>query len=317
MEVRAIIDVGHQAKIDLYGIETTYQKNIDMIMKMLAIDEQELVRGFLRRMELLGMSRVQMLKDLQALRYFKSFTRPVKLLDVTSQDLENFLISMKELKPGTRQIRWYSLKKFYGFAESGHLFSKIKVRFNIGRRAHALPEEILMEEDIDRMVEYCDNERNRSLAALLYESGCRIGEFLNLKVSNVMFDKNGAIIIVDGKTGQRRIRIVKYAKLLARMTMFRERDERVFNLNYANAKKILKGMARKAGVKKRVNPHMFRHARATHLAKHLTEAQMKEFFGWYQGSEMAGVYVHLSGRDIDDVILKVYEKGFTLPKQVY
>jgi len=61
-----------------------------------------------------------------------------------------------------------------------------------------------------------------------------------------------------------------------------------------------------AGVKKRVNPHAFRHSRATFLANNLTEAQMKEYFGWVQSSGMAAVYVHLSGRDVDNAILKLH-----------
>jgi len=57
-------------------------------------------------------------------------------------------------------------------------------------------------------------------------------------------------------------------------------------------------------VKKRCNPHLFRHSRATLLAQHLTEAQLKQVFGWTQSSKMASVYVHLSGRDTDDALLQ-------------
>jgi ribosomal protein L40E len=75
--------------------------------------------------------------------------------------------------------------------------------------------------------------------------------------------------------------------------------------NYGTAKEVLKKIAKKAGIKKRVYPHLFRHSRATYLANHLTEAQMKQYFGWVQGSEMASVYVHLSGRDVDNALLKL------------
>jgi hypothetical protein len=68
-------------------------------------------------------------------------------------------------------------------------------------------------------------------------------------------------------------------------------------------------LASEAGVNKRINPHLFRHSRATSLANKLTEAQMKEFFGWVQGSDMAVVYVHLSGRDVDHAILDAYSKN--------
>jgi ribosomal protein L40E len=71
---------------------------------------------------------------------------------------------------------------------------------------------------------------------------------------------------------------------------------------------------KKAGIKKRIFPHLFRHRRATYLANHLTEAQMKEFFGWVQGSDMAEIYVHLSGRDVDNALLKVY--GINKPETI-
>ncbi len=64
-------------------------------------------------------------------------------------------------------------------------------------------------------------------------------------------------------------------------------------------------MAERASVRKAVNPHNFRHSRATHLAKHLTEAQMNEYMGWVQGSDMPSTYVHLSGRDVDQALLKL------------
>jgi hypothetical protein len=65
----------------------------------------------------------------------------------------------------------------------------------------------------------------------------------------------------------------------------------------------LKEIVDRAGIKKRVYPHLFRHSRATHLANHLTESQLKQYLGWVQGSSMASVYVHLSGRDVDQALL--------------
>jgi len=55
-----------------------------------------------------------------------------------------------------------------------------------------------------------------------------------------------------------------------------------------------------AGIENPSNPHHYRHSRASYLAKHLTEAQSCEWFGWVQGSDVPANYVHLSGRDIDN-----------------
>ena len=79
-------------------------------------------------------------------------------------------------------------------------------------------------------------------------------------------------------------------------------------MKYPAIAKVLKQTARKAGIEKRVNPHAWRHARATFLANKLTEQQLKHLFGWGQSSDMAATYVHLSGRDVDDALLAVYGK---------
>lgn len=78
--------------------------------------------------------------------------------------------------------------------------------------------------------------------------------------------------------------------------------------------KTLTTLAQRAGIKKHVHPHLFRHSRATALANKLTEAQMKEFFGWTQASEMASVYVHLSGRDVDNALLALHGEAIVQVK---
>jgi ribosomal protein L40E len=69
---------------------------------------------------------------------------------------------------------------------------------------------------------------------------------------------------------------------------------------------IIFSVGRRARIKKKVFPHLFRHSRATYLANFLTEAQMKEVFGWVQASDMAAIYVHLSGRNVDNATRKAY-----------
>jgi site-specific recombinase XerD len=65
-------------------------------------------------------------------------------------------------------------------------------------------------------------------------------------------------------------------------------------------------LAKMAKIGKNVYPHLFRHSRATHLADKLTEAQMKIYFGWSGRSDVPSVYVHLSGRDVEEAILKLH-----------
>ena len=192
------------------------------------------------------------------------------------------------------------------------------------RNNDKLPEEILTEEEVKRIAEAAYFKRDKAFVLALYESGARIGEFLPLKIKHLSFDEYGAILHVRGKTGSRRIRLIASAPALQEWLgehPAKENPEAYLwckvptpnnpkwknePLSYNYTCRMIKELAKKAGVKKKVNPHAFRHARATFLANFLTEAQMKEFFGWVGDSDMAAGYVHLSGRDVDNALLGVY-----------
>lgn len=198
-------------------------------------------------------------------------------------------------------------------------FISIKVRNN-----HKLPEELLTQDEVKLLVDNCSTIRDKALISVLYESGTRIGELLSLKTKNVEFDKYGAVLIIpNGKTGSRRVRIINSAILLKNyITNHPIRDPESFlwvtNFNRKNGdgkwtlinsqtvRKLLKTLGKKSGIQKKLYPHLFRHSRATHLANILTESQLKEYLGWTQGSNMAAIYVHLSGKNVDDAILKAH-----------
>ena len=186
-------------------------------------------------------------------------------------------------------------------------------------KLNKLPE-VLTQEEIKKLINSCDNIRDKALISVLYESGARVGEILNMKVGDVYFDEYGCVIIVSGKTGMRRIRLVSSTPLLGQYLEehpFKDNpkyplwislatNKKYEPLGYGSVRAMLRKLAKRSGIKKRLYPHLFRHSRATHLAKVLTESQLKEMFGWTQSSKMASVYVHLSGRDVDNAILEIY-----------
>lgn len=196
------------------------------------------------------------------------------------------------------------------------------LRKNMKNLRHKLPDEMLTEEDVLNIANCSEHPRDKALILVLYECGCRIGELLSLRIKNVEFDQYGAVLRVTGKTGDRRVRIISSAPVLAAwLNVHPERKssealvwcsrtpnhrDRSFNLRHATIYKLIKTLAKRAGITKAVYPHLFRHSRATSMAGKFTEAQMKEYFGWVQGSDMAATYVHLSGRDVDDALLKLH-----------
>ena len=80
-------------------------------------------------------------------------------------------------------------------------------------------------------------------------------------------------------------------------------------MDYNAARSLLRRIMPKAGINKKFNPHLFRHSRATYLADKLTEAQLKEIFGWKQSSTMLGIYVHMSGRNTENALKRLYGIG--------
>ena len=179
-----------------------------------------------------------------------------------------------------------------------------------------LPSDILDEQDITTMIDAALTLRDKAFIAMLYEGGFRVGEIGGLTIKDISFDHYGAIAIVNGKTGMRRVRLIWSTPYISQwLEVHPKRDDKKAavwlknngdEMNYGTIKTQLRKIAKRAGIEKRVNPHNFRHSRSTHLASKLTESQMDEYLGWVQGSRMPAIYVHLSGRDLDGDLLKMY-----------
>ena len=319
---------------DIHACKKRYELAI-RLLKISSISERnkELIEKFCNDCFAQGITAGRVQKYAYILRKVAEWLE--KDFDTVNEDDLKRVVAMINTLPFTEWTKHdykRSIKKFFKWLGKEELVSWIKCSAPRNRK---LPEEILTEEDIKKMIDAAQNARDRAIVAVLYESGCRAGEFLSMKMKNVSFDRYGAVIIVHGKTGYRRIRLVLSTPYLAEwvnMHPFRDEPEAWLWISKSNFRRIpynslriiLRNIAKRAGIRKKVNPYAFRHARATRLAKFLTEAQMKEFFGWVQDSDMASVYVHLSGRDVDRAILQLYgmkvdeekeENGKLLPKK--
>jgi integrase len=74
-----------------------------------------------------------------------------------------------------------------------------------------LPQDLLTKEEIQKLIETAEHPRDKAYIGVSGESGARPGEVLTLKVRSVAFDEYGAVIVVRGKKGERRIRLVTSA----------------------------------------------------------------------------------------------------------
>lgn len=250
------------------------------------------------------------------------------LKKMTKDDIKKIVTKLEESEysDNTIQNAKVVLKVFYKWAEGIDIKEKTmypeRVRWIKATRKdkNRLPETILTSEEVNKMIHACNHVRDKAFISVLYESGCRIGELLGLQLKAMTQDEKGLIIIVDGKTGMRRIRLVRslpYMNTWLKNHPYKDKDTNAMwccvgshlspnPVSYFALRKMLKGCAERAKITKKVNPHSFRHAQATFMADKITEQQLKSYFGWTPRSDMPGVYVHLSGKNIDDAILAIH-----------
>jgi len=314
---------------ELYDYDKRIEKGLLAIKQ---IDERtcEKVKEFVRKLEMNNYSKGRICKYIYFLKTLRELLGK-DFNEANKQDLEELIIKLNNInysensKSDFKKIlkfyfRWLKFDKFEGKYPEEVEWIKTTIKKNNEK----VPEQILTQKEVELIANQAENLMERAFVLCLYETGCRIGEFLNMRIKDISFDEYGCYILVSGKTGWRRVRVLDYSKDLISWLdshPFKSNPESFVWINPKNQQRIfpddanhmLKGLAKKAGINKACNPHAFRHARATHLAKILTEQQLKVYFGWAKDSGMASIYVHLSGEDVDESLLKA--KGIKVEKE--
>ena len=309
--------------MDLHNYKRQFERQIELVKesKEISDENKKIILDFSDYLlsEGIGFAKIgRYLLDLRKLsRMFnKLFTT------ATETDLRKVisLIEQSELAPESKKGFKVMLRKFYrfirGITDKGIYPPEVKwISIALTNKSHKLPEELLTEEEVHAIIRNCECIRDKALISTLAESGCRVSEIGTLQIKHVFFETHGARLAVQGKTGARRVIVISSAPYL--QTWINEHPknnnpeaylwynpQNTICLCYTRIKAILNDAVRKAGIKKRVYPHLLRHSRATHLAPIMSEAAMKQYFGWTQGSKMASIYIHMSGKETDEAILK-------------
>lgn len=228
----------------------------------------------------------------------------------------------EKYSPWTKQTFKVMIRRFYSWLrktdnEYPEEVKWISIKMKLSERRLPGDGDLLNEDDVKRLLEVIDHPRDKAFVSMLWESGCRVGELSSLTLRSIDIDKYGILITVEGKTGSRKLRLISSTEyLMAWLKMHPCRNDRDSPLwvnrgnvnireamHYRNIAMMLRAYFASAGIKKRTNPHLFRHSRATYMANYLTEFQMNQYFGWAQGSNMPSTYVHMSGRELDGTIL--------------
>jgi len=202
--------------------------------------------------------------------------------------------------------------KFYNYIEK-----EVKRAY---KKKQIDPSDVLTDEDIDNVVRKgCRTIKEKTLIKFLHETGLRVGELLNLRVKHIEIKKNIGIAHVDGKTGRRAVQFTNSMAYVVQwlnvhplndvpdaFLWLGESPNRLYEpMAYRGIVKLIDRCFRRAGVKKRHNPHWFRHSRASLLAPKLTESLLCKYFGWSIGSDQPKTYLHLCPQQLEDAFLKI------------
>ncbi|VVB59683.1 Tyrosine recombinase XerA [uncultured archaeon] len=306
-----------------YNIEKR-KKKISQNQKILKINRKHIM-DFIENQGASGNKKARQVKYLSILGQIGAWIN-YNFEVATKKDIEKLCskINGSQMADWTKHDYLLTIKVFYRFIRDTDEYPpEVKwIRVKKPKRNHKLPRDLITMEEVKELVNHANNLRDRCFVLLLYESGARISEIIDLKIRDVEFDKYGARVTLPDyeKTGARKIRIIASAPAISNWMFGHPRkDDRnapLFcgigtknhgqPLDYRTPYDILKELGKKAGIDKPMNPHHFRHSRATELAKHLTEAQLCAYLGWAPGSREASTYVHLSGRDMYKAILALH-----------
>ena len=327
--------------IDIHNYNEKYDKTIDYLKRSkISKRNKKLIKEFDNTLSLID--QVSVSRRIRVIGYLINIAKRYMEKDFDKAQKEDIKKAVKIIndrkdysvwtKQGYRMIikkfyRWLAHGDEYNNPENKHNYPKKVSWISCTIKADRIPkvtaEDVLTENEITRLLETeADDVKNEAILAVLYESGCRIGEHGSVRIRHVKKDGNCYTITVKGKTGVRETFIVKLAHLLTEwlnIHPYKNDPEAPLWVKHNSEKpmmyhsfvSIVKRAAKKAGIKKRIYPHIFRHSRATHAIVHgeFTSDGAKKIFGWCPDSKMLETYLHLTSADVKDKYLSTLGLG--------
>lgn len=175
-------------------------------------------------------------------------------------------------------------------------------------------DDILTEDEVKGLIQHAKRDFDRAFIAVHYEGGFRFGELSEMRWHNVKFDEYGVVINTNFKTGiARYVRLIMSTEFLAkwRSVSHAKQNDLVFPsvhgkaLTHAAATVQINRIASRSDLEKRITPHLLRHSRITHLVQQgMQESVIKKMMWGSPNSRQLATYLHLTGEDVDNEVLK-------------
>lgn len=247
---------------------------------------------------------------------------------LTQDDFDRLLIYLEEekrLSQGSLRNYRKLIKKLYGWAYSGEpprWVKDLKLKFV---DTPVQPSDLLTQKEFDSLLEACRHPRDKAMIAVLTDSGMRVGALASCRIKNVAFNQYGAILYISPTSQSKKTTPAKGIPLTwstgylnqwlgvhplkedPEAPLWVTHDKNTEPLNYRAIRIVIKKVAERAGIKKNVNPHSFRHLAITHwILDGYNEQEIKHRAGWSKGStQMFKIYANFTDQEIND---RIFEK---------
>lgn len=235
---------------------------------------------------------------------------------LTNEDIENFIMKMSENNNSRATInrRISTIKSFYHFLQNESIIIDESAKVEVPSLDKYLPS-VLTFEEVEALLEApkitkLEELRDRSMLELMYSSGLRVSELLNVETKSINFED--CILRVKGKGSKDRILpFSEYARdyMVLYFNQFRNKIE------YKNCKyffiskkgeqlsrqffwKQVKKYALKAGIEINVSPHTLRHSFATHLLEGGADLRLVQELLGHSSINTTEIYTHVSFKRI-------------------
>lgn len=256
-------------------------------------------------------------------QYLDISKKSISPLQLKSKDIQAFLQYINELGIGAHsQARILSgIKAFYKYLLFEELLDKDPTELIEGPKLGRKLPDTLSFPEIENLFDAIDlskpeGGRNRAMLEILYSSGLRVSELVDLKINNVHFDVG--FLRVVGKGNKERLVPVgtdalKYLKIYLQEIRVHVPVKKGFEgfvfLNRNGSKlsrvmvfMIIKDLAARIGLKKTISPHTFRHSFATHLIEGGADLRAVQEMLGHESITTTEIYTHLDRDYLRQVI---------------
>ncbi len=261
---------------------------------------------YLQKLELKQYSLATSKTYIQLFEVFINYYKKWKLTQVDEVEIRNYLKLLVSQGKSTAYINQMinSIKFYYEVVlEMPNRFYSIERPI----KKDPLPKVISLEE-VQSIIKNTNNIKHKCIVSLLYSSGLRRGELLNLKLNDID-SKRMVINVINGKGGKDRVTILSPSVLTDLRTYFKIWNPEVYLFEGMKGKqytgssvlRIVEMASKKARIKKKVTPHMLRHSFATHLLEAGTDLRQIQVLLGHNSTKTTEVYTQVAISNIKSI----------------